>query len=37
MNNEPNELDQDEPYLEVITTEVFVERIEEESNQQAEE
>lgn len=36
MTTEPDEEDQDEPYLEVVPTEEFIERVEEASNQEEE-
>ena len=37
MNNKPDELDDDEPYLEVIPKEEFIEAVEEASNQNEDE
>lgn len=36
MTTEPDEQDQDEPYVEVVSTEEFIERIEDNSNQEEE-
>ena len=36
MTREPDEPDQDEPYLEVISKEEFIENVEDASNQEEE-